>query len=160
MAQIVRREMKADEWSVLEAILRAHADANISIASARYDWIAQAIRSAVTRRPTTAITWTARLDRITTHPLWGLGVLAAILAGLFGLTYAIGSPIQKWLEANVIGGLSNLAGSILTTAPTGLRGLIVDGAIGGAGTVLTFVPILLIFFAGMVRILCRVLVED
>ncbi len=149
IAQIVRREMKADEWSLLEPILRAHADANISIASARYDWIAQAIRSAVMRRPPTSIAWTARLDRITTHPALGLGVLAAILAGLFGLTYAIGSPIQAWLEANVIGGLSNLASSILTTAPTWLRGLIVDGAIGGAGTVLTFVPILLIFFAGM-----------
>ncbi len=149
IAQIVRREMMPDGWSSLDAILRAHSAANISIASARYDWIAHAIRSAVMRRPSTSITWTARLDHITTHPVWGLGVLATILAGLFGLTYTVGSPIQAWLGANVIGGLSNLANLILATAPTWLRGLIIDGAIGGAGTVLTFVPILLIFFAGM-----------
>jgi ferrous iron transport protein B len=149
MAQVVRREMKAADWSLLASILQTHADANISIASARYDWIAQAIRSAVTRHPSTSITWTSRLDRITTHPLSGLIVLASILASLFGLTYAIGSPIQAWLAANVIGGLSNLASLILATAPAWLRGLIVDGAIGGVGTVLTFVPILLSFFAGM-----------
>lgn len=149
IAQIMRREMMADDWSSLEALLRAHSDANISIASARYDWIAQAVRSAVTRRLSASLTWTARIDRVTTHPLWGLGVLAAILAGLFGLTYAIGAPIQEWLEANMIGGLSSAASSILITAPAWLHGLIVDGAIGGAGTVLTFVPILMIFFAGM-----------
>ncbi len=149
IAKIIRQEIQAAERPALEALLHSHPGANISIASARYEWIAQAVRSAVTRQPSTSITWTARLDRIVTHPLWGLGVLAAILAGLFGLTYAIGSPIQEWLEANVIGGLSNAASAWLITAPGWLRGVIVDGAIGGAGTVLTFVPILMIFFAGM-----------
>jgi ferrous iron transport protein B len=149
VTQILQREMKAAEWQSVEALLPANVDANISIASARYDWIAQAIRSAVTRTPSASLTWTARIDRITTHPLWGLIVLATILASLFGLTYAIGSPLQEWLEANVIGGAVNIAQTILINAPLWLRGLIIDGAIGGAGTVLTFAPILLIFFAGM-----------
>jgi ferrous iron transport protein B len=147
--QQVRDRILPGDWTVLDKVLRDHADAAMLIAGARYAWIAQAVRVSVTRKITGSMTLTARLDRLTTHPLWGPGILAAILAALFGLTYVIGSPIQEWLESTVMGSLSNTASLLLVNAPAWLRGLIVDGAIGGAGTVLTFVPILMIFFAGM-----------
>jgi ferrous iron transport protein B len=47
----------------------------------------------------------------------------------------------------VVGGLAKAASELLTGAPAWLQGLVVDGAIGGAGTVITFLPILVIFFA-------------
>ena len=148
LAQL-RAAMGPTDWAALDRLLQQHADAALSIASARYDWIAQAIRVAVAQPAPGSGTLTARLDRLATHPIFGLGVLAAILAGLFVVTYSIGTPLQEWLEANVIGGLSSWLNALLINAPHWVRGLIVDGAVGGAGTVLTFVPILLIFFAGM-----------
>ena len=39
------------------------------------------------------------------------------------------------------------ASGLLAGAPAWLSGLVVDGIIGGAGTVITFLPILVIFFA-------------
>jgi len=45
--------------------------------------------------------------------------------------------------------LANLARSWLAGAPNWLSDLIVDGALGGVGMVLTFLPILVIFFAVM-----------
>ncbi|MBP7688377.1 MAG: ferrous iron transport protein B [Thermoflexales bacterium] len=145
----LRPLMDSIEFGALKLLLKAQPDAALSIAGARYAWIASAVKAAVTRTPTTSMTLTARLDRAATHPVWGLGVLAAVLGLLFALTYAIGQPAQNWLDVMVIHGLSNAASTLLATAPVWLRGLIVDGVIGGAGTVLTFVPILVFFFAGM-----------
>ena len=149
IAQQLHDRMLPDDWTALDTVLHTHTDAALAIAGARYEWIAQAVRTAVMRSQSGSMTLTARLDRIATHPLWGLGVLAASLALLFGVTYAISSPIQAWLESTVIDGLSGAATALLTSAPAWLRGLIVDGVIGGTGTVLTFAPILLVFFAGM-----------
>jgi ferrous iron transport protein B len=137
------------DFGGLKLLLKAQPDAPLSIAGARYAWIAQAVKAAVTRQPTTSMTLTARLDRVATHPVWGLGLLIVVLGALFALVYAIGQPIQNWLDVAVIHGLSNAASTVLVSAPEWLRGLIVDGVIGGAGTVLTFAPILIIFFAGM-----------
>jgi ferrous iron transport protein B len=47
----------------------------------------------------------------------------------------------------VISFLSDTADQALASAPFWLRGLILDGIIGGVGSVLTFLPILIIFFA-------------
>jgi ferrous iron transport protein B len=63
------------------------------------------------------------------------------------LTYAVGGPLQNLLDTHVVGALADWARSALADAPQWIRGLVVDGVIGGAGTMLTFLPILLIFFA-------------
>ena len=133
----------------LDRVLAACRDAPITIAGERYAWISEAVKAAVTRRPTTSATITAQLDRVATHPLWGLGVLAGILGLLFMLTYTLGTPIQAWLDTTVIHGFARLASLILAPAPAWVQSFVVDGIIGGAGLVLTFVPILLIFFAGL-----------
>lgn len=137
------------EMGRLKLLLKSQPEAPIVIAGARYQWISAAVKAAVVRTPTRSAALTAQFDRLATHPIGGLGVLATILAALFALTYAVGQPIQNWLDVTVIQGLAGAATALLSTAPDWLRGLVVDGAIGGAGTVLTFVPILLIFFAGL-----------
>ena len=147
--QQMRDVMDPIELGSLKLLLTSQPDAPIAIAGARYAWIAQAVKAAVTRMPSKLMTLTTRVDRIATHPVWGLGVLAAILAALFSLTYMIGQPIQNWLDVTLIHGLSNVASAWLVNAPAWVRSLIVDGVIGGAGTVMTFAPILIIFFAGM-----------
>jgi ferrous iron transport protein B len=136
-----------EQWSAIHQILMAHEDAVLAVASGRYDWVGRMVRAAVTRPRVGQITLTERLDRWATHPIWGLGILAAILGLVFGLTFALGAPLQDLLERTLVGGLSTAASRLLATAPAWLQGLVVDGAIGGAGTVLTFLPILVIFFA-------------
>ncbi len=147
---MMRDEYLPDDcWQQVHEILMEHEDAVLSVASGRYDWVGRMIRAAVTRPRTGQITLTERLDRWATHPLWGLLILAGILAFVFWLTFAIGTPLQGLLDTYVVGTLSTFASSWLANAPAWLQGLVVDGAIAGAGTVITFLPILIIFFAAL-----------
>jgi ferrous iron transport protein B len=139
--------LPAERWDQVHDILMAHEDAVLAVASGRYDWVGRMTRAAVTRPRAGQITRTERLDRWATHPLWGLLILAGVLGAAFGLTFAIGTPLQEWLDSYLVGGLADLAARGLAGAPAWLQGLVVDGVIGGAGLVITFLPILAIFFA-------------
>jgi ferrous iron transport protein B len=133
----------------VDALLRQHEDALIAVASGRYEWIRRMTRAALKRPRAGHVTLTLRLDRVATHPFGGLVMLAAVLALIFGLTYSIGAPLQEWLAERVVGALATWAAGALASAPAWISGLVVDGILGGVGTVLTFVPILVIFFACM-----------
>ncbi len=134
-------------WSQVHDVLLDHEDAYLDIAGGRYEWIGRMMRAAVTEPRAGAITVTERLDRVATHPLLGLGLLLAVFGVAFWLTYAIATPIAEWLAVTVLGGLGSLATAALAGGPAWLLALVNDGIINGAGTVLTFLPILVIFFA-------------
>lgn len=133
----------------LHSLLREHDDALVAVASGRYEWIGRMIRAALTRPKTGPISLTERLDRWATHPVWGLVILAGILGLAFWLTYAIGSPLQEFLDTYVVNSVATFVRTALAGAPSWLVDLLADGAIGGAGAMLTFLPILVIFFAVM-----------
>ncbi len=139
--------LPAQTWSQVGDILRAHDDAFLAVASGRYEWIGRMIRAAVTHPKIGQISLTERLDRWATHPVWGLVILFGILGMMFWLTFTIGAPIQDWLDTAVISPIAKLASGALANAPIWLHGIIVDGMIGGVGSVITFLPILVIFFA-------------
>ncbi len=136
-----------DTWESIHHVLRQHDDALLAVASGRYEWVERMVRAAVTHPRLGQISLTGRLDRWMAHPFWGLVILAGILGIVFWVTFTLGSPLQQWLDANVVGGLAGLASQALVGAPFWLHGLIVNGIIGGAGSVITFLPILAIFFA-------------
>jgi ferrous iron transport protein B len=125
----------------------AHEDAVLAVASGRYDWVVRMTHAAVTRPRAGQITLTERLDRWATHPLWGLGILAGILGLTFWLTFTVGAPLQDLLDTYVVGALADAISAWLAAVPAWHSGLVVDGIVGGAGTVITFLPILVIFFA-------------
>ena len=135
-----------EAWERVHALLRQHEDAYLDIAGGRYEWIGRMVRAAVVRPRAGAITLTDRADKIATHPLWGLALLVGIFGLVFWFTYTAATPIMGWLEA-AMGALSASARTALAAAPEWFSGLIADGIVGGAGTVLTFLPILVIFFA-------------
>ena len=139
--------LPVEQWDLVHEILMEHEDAVLAVASGRYEWVGRMIRAAVTRPRTGQITLTERLDRYATHPLWGVLILAAILGVVFWLTFAVGTPLQNVLDVYVIGGLAEIASGLLAGLPSWVSGLVVDGIIAGAGTVVTFLPILVIFFA-------------
>jgi len=149
ITQMVRERLGPDRWEEVHSILKRHEDVALAVAGGRYEWIGRMVRAAVAHPKAGRISLTERLDRVATHPIWGLGLLLGILGLVFWLTYAIGIPLQELLDTHVIGALAGWAAGALASAPAWLRGLLVEGIIGGVGTVLTFLPILLIFFAVM-----------
>ena len=136
-----------DRWASIQAILKEHDDSMLAIASGRYDWIGRMVRAAVTHPRIGQISLTDRIDRWATHPVFGLVILAGILGLMFWLTFALGSPLQNLLSTFVIAPLSNLAASLLAQAPVWVRSLVVNGIIGGVGSVVSFLPVMMIFFA-------------
>jgi ferrous iron transport protein B len=92
------------------------------------------------------VSLTERIDRAATHPIWGMGILVAVLGFMFWLVYSLGVPIQKFLEVNLVTRGRDLIYANLTTLPHWFQSLLADGILSGAGTVLTFIPILFLFF--------------
>jgi len=136
-----------EKWGAVSSLLRQHDDALLAVASGRYEWIERMVRAAVIQPKRGQVSWTNQIDLWATHPIGGLAILAGILGLVFWLTFTIGSPIQDWLDTWAVGGLSKLASQLLANSPFWLKGSIVDGVLGGAGAVLTFLPIMIIFFA-------------
>ncbi|MGC8722974.1 MAG: ferrous iron transport protein B [Acidobacteriota bacterium] len=141
------QEKAPGAWQRIHPLLMAHEDAYIDIAGGRYEWIARMARAALTRPKAGVITITDRIDRFATHPLWGVGILFSILAATFWLTYTIATPMVNLLDHWMLGTLAPWVGGLLLSAPRWLSGFVTDGLIGGAGMVITFLPILLVFFA-------------
>jgi ferrous iron transport protein B len=149
MTETVAEASSPGKWAQIQAILDQHDDALVAVASGRYEWIERMIRAAVTRPRAGQVGLTARLDRWATNPFWGLVALAGILALVFVLTYSIGTPLQDWMDRVLVVGASEIVRGWMASSPSWLSGLVVDAVIGGVGSVLTFLPILLIFFAVM-----------
>jgi ferrous iron transport protein B len=135
-------------WAEVHQILYRHEDAVLDIAGARYAWIARMVRAAVARPRVGQLGLTSRLDALLTHPIWGTLSLLGVLGLVFALTYLIGNPLQGWLDA-LLSRLVGLVGGALQQAgtPVWFSDLVGDGLLGGMGMVVTFLPILIIFFA-------------
>lgn len=146
MAKLIKLALPLERWELVNEIQKQHEDAFLAIASGRYGWIERMMRAAVKRHRAGQIGITDRIDRWATHPVVGLGILAAILGLVFWLTFTIGSPIQNWLDTSIVEPMGQVFSNLLAGSPSWLRGLVVDGVIGGVGSVLTFLPIIMIFF--------------
>ena len=136
-------------WQQVHRILLRHEDAILDIAGARYEWIGRMVRAAVVRPRAGQVTVTERLDRIATHPMWGMGVLLLVLGLVFWLTYTLGTPLQGWLDAVLVHAAASWLAGALAGAPAWVRSMLVDGVLAGAGLMATFLPILVIFFTAL-----------
>jgi ferrous iron transport protein B len=144
---MIKTQTPPERWEQVHSILRQHEDAILAVAGGRYEWIGRMMRAAVEQPRVGQVTLTDRLDRVATHPFLGLLILVGILALVFWLTYTIASPVQAWLDIHLVQGGAELVRGALAGAPPWLVGLLADGVVTGAGTVVTFLPILIIFFA-------------
>ena len=147
ITHIARESLDSSDWVQVNEILKAHEDAVLAIAGGRYEWIERMVRAAVTRPRAGQITVTERVDRIATHPAWGFVLLLGILGSIFWFTFGVGVPLQRWMNDNLIQAGASALRMKLTGAQWWFTGLLTDGIMTGAGMVLTFLPILLIFFA-------------
>jgi len=84
-----------------------------------------------------------RIDRIMMHPFWGLLVLALVLFVTFVAVFSLGGGLTGFIED----GMAALGGLLQAHMADGpLRGLLVEGVIGGVGSVFVFLPQILILF--------------
>ena len=93
---------------------------------------------------------TDRIDRVLTHPVWGLPVFLLIMALVFFLTCTVGA----WLKGHFESGLDSLTGlvtSAMETIHTNplLISLVTDGILAGVGGILTFLPNIFILFLAL-----------
>jgi ferrous iron transport protein B len=144
---MIEDALPEEEGHALQALLMQHEDAYLDIAGGRYEWISRMVRAAVIQPKAGIITHTEHIDRVATHPLWGFVLLLAMFGLVFWVTYTIATPIAGWLSSTVLDALDRVSSATLSGAPGWMSSLVSDGLIHGVGTVMTFLPILVIFFA-------------
>ncbi len=149
ITRMMQERLSPEKWEQVHAILMQHEDAVLAVAGARYEWIGRMVRAALVRPTFGQISLTDRVDRYATHPFWGLLILLGMLGLIFWLTYAVGAPLQELLDTYLVQAGAEWVRAALSAAPTWLVELLADGVIGGAGMVITFLPILVIFFAAL-----------
>lgn len=96
-------------------------------------------------------TWEERVNRILTNKWTGFPIFFAVMGFVFWCTFAIGAPIQDWMQC----GVDWLYDWIVETMPDGwLRSLLADGVVMGVGSLVTALPNIIILF------FCLSLIED
>ncbi|MFC1597282.1 ferrous iron transport protein B, partial [Planctomycetota bacterium] len=110
---------------------------------ARYGWIGRVLEGVVTRSGESKVSRTDRIDRLLTHPVWGMIVFAVVMVVVFQSVFAGAGPFMAWID-----GLFDSVGGWVESAMAegALRSLLVKGVIGGVGGVVAFLPQILILF--------------
>ena len=93
---------------------------------------------------------TDRIDRVLTHPVWGLPVFLLIMALVFFLTFTVGDWLKGYFEIG-LDSLTGLVTSAMETIHTNplLISLVTDGILAGVGGILTFLPNIFILFLAL-----------
>lgn len=93
---------------------------------------------------------TDKIDRVLTHPVWGIPVFLLIMCMIFFLTFTVGDALKGVFETG-LGYVSEgvMAGLEGIGVASWLQSLIVDGIIAGVGGILTFIPNIFILFLAL-----------
>jgi ferrous iron transport protein B len=106
------------------------------LVEARYARVDELVGRFVTRAPAARRT-SERIDRVLTHPFWGLVVFVIVMAALFQALFAWSEPFVAAIEG-LVASAQDHARALLPEGP--LAELIADGVVAGAGNVIVFVP--------------------
>jgi ferrous iron transport protein B len=149
VTELARAWLPDGTWRQIEELLHRHEDAVLDITSGRYEWIGRMVRAAVKQPRLGQVSFTDRLDRYAVHPFWGMLLLFAAFALIFGITFQVASPIQEWLDVHIVTSARTWLRAGLSAMPPWISGLLADGVAGGAGIVFTFLPVLVVFFTAL-----------
>ncbi len=83
------------------------------------------------------------LDRVLLHPVAGLAILAVVMFFMFQAVFTWAAPFMDGIDS-LIGIIGAFFEAVLPEGP--LRGLLVEGIIGGVGSVIIFLPQILFLF--------------
>ncbi|MFT7227824.1 MAG: ferrous iron transport protein B [Methylophilaceae bacterium] len=136
-------DQQAEQVSATDIAKRLEADNQI-------DAEMQAIVEQSVQIPTTLNNDTTdNIDKVLLHPWLGLPIFILATFLLFQFIFTVGAPLQNtmaWLF-NIT--RTNILEPLLSSAPTWLNGLLLDGIYNGVSTVAAFVPIIVLFFLVM-----------
>ncbi len=145
--KLIMGRVPPGQSSSLVSYLRENESAAVTIATLRFGWVEKMMTVTQERPPLGRVSLTEKIDRAATHPITGLFILLMVLGLIFGFVYSIGIPIQKFLEVHLIESGRAFVNTSLPSVPTWVRSLLANGILSGVGTVMTFIPILMLFFA-------------
>jgi ferrous iron transport protein B len=127
---------------------------------ARYDFVTALVSRCLKRKNRDALSVSDRIDRIVTNRFFALPIFAALIFIVYFVAVTtVGTWVTDWTNDGLFGegwsffgievpGVPVIIGGLLERAGTArwLRGLILDGIIGGVGAVLGFVPQMVVLF--------------
>lgn len=145
---------------VLEAVDRGVArlaatlgeQARLVVPDRRYAWLNEVVLETVARPGGGAPLPSDRLDRVLTHPVWGLPIFLASMWIVFKLTVDISAAFLDWIDAVAGGPLARwMAGlvGLVGLGGTWVEGLVVDGVVAGVGGLLVFIPVLMALYLAL-----------
>lgn len=119
------------------------------IINQKYDFIEEVMEEVMIHRAKRAAS-TDKVDRVLTHPIWGLPIFLGVMALVFLLTFAVGDFLKGYLEAGLAWLTAGAAG-LLQSWGVGelLTALLTDGVLAGVGGILTFLPNICILFLAL-----------
>ena len=93
---------------------------------------------------------TDKIDRLLTHPIWGIPMFLLIMCFVFFLTFTVGDALKGVFEQGLTLISDAVAGGLEAIGVAAwLKSLIVDGIIAGVGGILTFIPNIFILFLAL-----------
>ena len=146
VTQMIKQGLEPGPWKGLENILAENDGAMPALARSRYEWIDRVVKGAVRHPNAGQIGYTARWDRLATHPVWGLVIMLAILAGAVLLAKRTGLKMTWDALDHYLPVAKTGAASLLSQAPPWLVSMVVDGIIPGLGILMVFIVFLTMFF--------------
>ncbi|WP_033074289.1 ferrous iron transporter B [Sphingopyxis sp. MWB1] len=144
----VRRRGLVDLLSAVDGALLSHGESGAErggVAAQEGDIHrrARVIARAATVAERPVRRWTQRVDAIALHPVAGFLILLALMFIMFQAVYAWSEAPIGWIE----GAIATMQEMVIGAMPDSfLRGLIVEGILGGVGSVIVFLPQILILF--------------
>jgi len=138
---LVQQALAPGAWQKLESLIGQNGDGALTVASARYAWIQQVTREAVSHTAQGSQVRRGKFDRIATHPVWGIPLAILIMLAAFGVAMVIAMPVMS----AAMGGLPYLIEATrqgLAGAPAWIGALLADGLLPGVGMALAFLGFL------------------
>lgn len=119
------------------------------IIQCKYEYIEKIIQETLFYKNKKAAT-TDKIDRVLTHPIWGLPIFLLIMALVFFLTFTVGDFLKGFFEQG-LAWFSAVTEQFLVGIHVAdwVVSLIVEGIIAGVGGILTFIPNIVILFLAL-----------
>lgn len=119
------------------------------IINQKYDFIEEVVEEVVVNKSSKAAS-TDKVDRLLTHPVFGMPIFFGIMALVFLFTFQVGDFVKGYFEIG-LGLFSDGVLKLLEFIGAGrfLTSLIVDGIVAGVGGILTFLPNIFILFLAL-----------
>lgn len=113
-------------------------------AALRYQWISEKLKDAIKTKLNQSAIYTDKIDKVLTHPVFGLLIFSGVMFVMFQAIYFWASPLMDLIEF-IFGSFANFIGVPLKNFPI-LQSLVVDGVIQGVGSVFVFLPQIIFLF--------------